>query len=313
MNMTLKQLRYAVAAARHGNITQAAEELHVSQPSISIAIQHLEERFGHALFIRQRGTGITMTPIGARFIGRAKQLLADAGELENLALGAGSLTGELVVDCFEDLAPYCIPSILARLRARYPDLRLIVHEQSFDEIGRRLVDGASDLAITYDLGLPSDIHTRTLKELPPHALLAADAPLAEHETVSLTELSRLPLILTAQTQSWQHVLELFRMHDLSPASYLKTSSFEMQRSMVANGLGCAVVYTQPCGDRSYDGHKLVRRPISEHLPLQRILVAHHRHNRLSAAGRVFAQEATELFKAAWENAPATSSFAACVG
>lgn len=299
MSMTLKQLRYAATAARHGSITQAAEELHVSQPSISIAIQQLEEHFGHALFVRQRGTGVTMTSMGIRIIGRAKQLLADMQDLENLALAAGSLSGELVVDCFEDLAPYCVPSILARFRTRHPELQVTVHEQNFDDIGRRLADGASDLALSYDLGLPSDVQIEILKELAPHALLAADNPLALQDTVSLSELSHLPLILTAQSQSWQHVLELFRMRSLAPSSYMKTSSFEMQRSMVANNLGFAVAYTQPYGNHSYDGHELVRRPISDDLPIQRILVAHHKRSRLSAAGLAFIHEATELFRARW--------------
>src|SRR5260370_42372845 len=106
MSITLKQLRYAVAAARHGNITLAAEELHVSQPSISVAIQQLEEHFGHALLTRQRGTGVGLTAIGMRIIIQAKQLLADANALENLAVGVGSVSGDLMVDCFEDLPPY---------------------------------------------------------------------------------------------------------------------------------------------------------------------------------------------------------------
>lgn len=174
---------------------------------------------------------------------------------------------------------------------------MIVHEQNFDVIGRRLADGASDLALTYDLGLPSDVQIAILEEVAPHALLAADNPLASRDTVSLSELSRLPLILTAQALSWQHVLELFRMRNLSPSSYSMTNSFEMQRSMVANDLGCAVAYTRPYGDHSYDGHQLVFRPISDHLPLQRILVAHHRRYRPSAAGRAFVEEAMALFKA----------------
>jgi DNA-binding transcriptional LysR family regulator len=295
MSITLKQLRYAVATARHGNITLAAEELHVSQPSISVAIQQLEEHFGHALFTRQRGTGVGLTAIGTRIIIQAKQLLADANGLENLAVADGSVSGDLMVDCFEDLAPYCVPAILVRLREQHPELNVIVHEQSFDGIGRRLAEGASDLALTYDLGLPSDVRVDILRELVPHALLAEDNPLCARDTVSLKELSNFSLILTAQAQSWQHVLELFRMHNLAPSSYVKTSSFEMQRSMVANGLGCAVVYTRPYGEHSYDGRRLVRRPIANSLPLQRILAAYPGRNRPSAAVTAFVKAATAFF------------------
>ena len=66
LSLTLKQLRYAVAAADAGNVTQAAESLHVSQPSISVAIAQIEAHYGRKLFVRHKGEGVELTSFGAR-------------------------------------------------------------------------------------------------------------------------------------------------------------------------------------------------------------------------------------------------------
>src|SRR5215471_13021258 len=112
MVLTLRQLRYAIAAARHGNLTEAARELHTSQPSISMAINQIEEHFGRQVFIRQRGTGVSLTAFGQNVIAKAKVVLTEVETLEALGGDSTALSGEFVLGCFEDLAPYCVPPIL---------------------------------------------------------------------------------------------------------------------------------------------------------------------------------------------------------
>jgi DNA-binding transcriptional LysR family regulator len=118
-------------------------------------------------------------------------------------------------------------------------------------------------------------------------------------SVTLAELAEEPLIMTDQAQSWQHVLELFHLANVRPARAIRTGSFELQRSMVANHFGIAVAYSRPFGDFSYDGRPLVRRPISDPLPLQRILLAYDGKNALSASQLVFVDEAKAWFAEMW--------------
>jgi DNA-binding transcriptional LysR family regulator len=284
-----------VATARYGSLTAAAEALHVSQPSISTAVAQIEDYFGRSLFVRQRGSGITLTAFGQSVLARAKTVLDDVEALEALSDGGDAPHGEFVLGCFEDLAPYCVPPILARVGKRYPGINVIVRESGFDQIGRNLDEGVADLAISYDLGLDNDVARVVLCELKPQAMLPADHPLAQKDTVTLSELSRESLILTDQAQSWQHVLELFQMHGLRPQQALRTGSFELQRSMVANGLGVAIAYSRPYSDYSYDGRALARRPISDALPEQRILLVHHQRTLLSNAHKVFIDETRRWF------------------
>lgn len=302
--LTLRQLQYLIATARYGGLTAAAEALHVSQPSISAAIAQLEAHFGRPLFVRQRGSGISLTAFGQTVLSRAKTVLAEAEALEALADEGGAPQGEFVLGCFEDLAPYCVPPILARIGGKYPGIHVIVREAGFDQIGRHLDDGVADLAISYDLGLDNDVTRIVLCELGPEAMLAADHPLAEQESVTLAELAQEPLILTDQAQSWQHVLELFQMHGLRPQRAVRTGSFELQRGMVANGLGVAMAYSRPYSNLSYDGRPLVRRPIADALPLQRILLVHHQRMVLSAAHRLFIEETRRWFAATGWGTPA---------
>ena len=156
-------------------------------------------------------------------------------------------------------------------------------------------ESAIDLGLTYDLALPVNIARIELHKLRPHALLPKRHPLARHKTVSLADLAAHPLITSNQPYSWQHTLDLFRSRGLSPAAGSKTSSFELQRSLVANDFGVAVCYTRPHGDRSYDGLPLICKPISDPLPPQRIILAHDTRQRLSKAASAFVDEAKLWF------------------
>ena len=78
MQLSLRQLRYVVAAADAGNVTEAARRLNVSQPSISSAIAELEAYVGAPLFVRHHARGVTLTPAGERIVNDARLLLKHA-------------------------------------------------------------------------------------------------------------------------------------------------------------------------------------------------------------------------------------------
>jgi DNA-binding transcriptional LysR family regulator len=273
MNITLRQLRYALAAARSGNLSMAAVELHVSQPSLTAAIDSLESQFGQKLFVRRRGAGASLTPFGRTVIDQARRVLHETRQLEGLAQSSADVSGEFVLGCFDELAPYCAAALMRRLQDRHPKLRVVVREEGFAPLRRLLAEGSINLALTYDLDTDSTTQITVLKEVQPHALLAAGHALAKRPRISLAELARFPLVLSDQAASWQHIIELFKLHGLTPTVYARTKTFEMQRSLVANGFGVALVYAEPFGKESYDGLNLCRRPVKDALPAQRIVLA----------------------------------------
>jgi DNA-binding transcriptional LysR family regulator len=273
MNVTLRQLRYAFAAARSGNLSVAATELHVSQPSLTAAIDSLESQFGQKLFVRRRGAGAALTVFGRTVIDQARRVLHETRQLESLAQSSGEISGEFILGCFDELAPYCAAALMRRLQERHPKLHIVVREEGFAPLRRLLAEGSINLALTYDLDTGSTTEITELKEVQPHALLAASHALAKGPAISLAELAGFPLVLSDQAASWQHIIELFRLHGLEPTVYARTRTFEMQRSLVANGFGVALVYAEPFGQESYDGVTLCRRSVKDTLPTQRIVLA----------------------------------------
>ncbi len=295
MKITLRQLRYAVAAARSGNLSVAAVELHVSQPSLTAAIDSLETQFGQQLFVRRRGAGAALTPFGRTVIDQARRVLHETRQLEGLAQSSGDVSGEFVLGCFDELAPYCAAAVMRRLQERHPKLRVVVREEGFAPLRRLLAEGSVNLALTYDLDTDSTTQITVLKEVQPHALLAASHPLAVRPEISLAELARFPLVLSDQAASWQHIFGLFRRHGLTPAVYARTRTFEMQRSLVANGFGAALVYAEPFGQQSYDGLTLCRRAVKDTLPPQRIVLARDSRYPATAADDAVTEIARQWF------------------
>jgi len=283
LSLTLKQLRYAVAAADARNVTAAADALHVSQPSVSVAIAQIEAHLGRRLFVRRKGEGVEPTSFGMSFIRQARLVLDQAATLSRLGSAEEMISGEAMLGCFTDLAPYYVPRLLGQFRKAMPSVRVDFRDAGFDELASRLSKGSIDLALTYDLGLGPDIARETLVELRPYAMLPAHHALARRSAVALADLAKFPLILTDQALSWQHIVALFNAEGIEVEVAARASSFELQRSMVANGLGVAVAYTRPKADQSYDGRKLAARPISDRLPAQRILLAWAKSPELTPA------------------------------
>lgn len=224
MRLTLAQLRYVVAVARYGSVTAAAQTLNVSQPSISVAIDNVEDALGQKLFVRQRGSGVSLTSFGRRAVAKARQVLGEADELAALGSRDADVGGELALGCFEDLAPYFAPALMRAFAERCPAVTVVIGDETFDTLGRRLADSAVDLGLTYDLGLPGHFKRILLHQLQPHALLPAGHELADKHAVSLAELAQHPLITTDQPHSWQHMLDLFLSRGLSPVARATTSS-----------------------------------------------------------------------------------------
>jgi DNA-binding transcriptional LysR family regulator len=266
MSYTLKQLRYFVAAADAGSVTGAGLVLHVSQPSISAAIAQLEERFGVALFIRHHAQGLSLTAAGRRLVAEAKSLLDHAEDLRQSAIGMGKdLAGDLHLGCFQTFAPMVMPQLLREFSVSHPDITVHLHEDHVQGVLDGLRDGRAELALTYDLNLGGDIEFTPLEEVPLHALMADNHPLAGAKKVSLHDLIAYPMILLSLPQSRDYFLSILYSLRLQPRIAYETPSFEMMRGLVANSDGFSIMHSKPVSDFSLDGRRLVYRPLSEKL------------------------------------------------
>jgi DNA-binding transcriptional LysR family regulator len=138
MALEIQQLRQVVALADHGSFVRAAAALHMSQPALSRSIQNLEGRLGSDLFLRS-SSGVVPTDLGRLYIGRARDLLRMADELDRETVGHGALrTGRVTVGG----GPYPAESVLglaaAKFAAQFPGVSVQVQVRNWDELLRQL-------------------------------------------------------------------------------------------------------------------------------------------------------------------------------
>lgn len=274
MHYTLKQLRYFVAAGETGSVTKAAERVHVSQPSISAAIAHLEAVFGLPLFIRHHAQGLSPTPAGRRLLGEAKRLLTQAEGLHQYAHELGkSLAGELDVVCFTTLAPILMPSLIKAFCARYPQMQIRCHEAHQEDLLAGLLRGRYEVGLTYDLHLGEDVAFEPVASFPPYAILPPDHPLAARDGVFMAELIDEPMILLDLPHSREYFQSIFLALGLEPRIEHRSASPHMVRGLVANGFGYSLLNARLKHDRALDGKPFRAVPLRDPIAPLKVGVA----------------------------------------
>jgi DNA-binding transcriptional LysR family regulator len=298
MNFTLRTLRYIVAAAESGNISEAARRLHVSQPSVSAAIADYEAALGVPLFLRHHAKGVTPTPAGRRLVTEARVLIKHAEDFNRMtqSLG-GALQGEIDVGCFSTIAARYLPTILAAFGRDFPGIAVHVDIGDQEHVLGALAEGRSEFAITYDLGVPGGMVSRMLVELPPCAVLQAGHRLAAEKAVRLTELAAEPLVLLDLAISREYFFSLFHASGVEPRIAWRARSYEFVRGLVAAGQGYAIHNVIPQTDTTYDGGELVIRPFAEPLPTARVVLLSLPSLSMRPAVAAFADYLEDAFRA----------------
>lgn len=270
---SFRQIEYLLAVADSGSTSAAARALNVSQPSISLTVSRIEVHFGAQFFLRLAGQGMEPTPFGRRKVEELRLLLRQARQTLS-AEDADAAPFQLTLGVFSTLGPLHAPGLVHAFTERHPGARVTLVEDDLSGLLQDLKRGRIDLALVYDVGLPREVQLIHLRDVQPHALVSADHRLAGQETGSLAELADDPLVLINLPHSRGYFLSLFQMKGLSPRIGQETSSIEMLRSLVANGLGVGLLATDLPHDLAYDGRRLHRLSLTDPLPPSRIALAH---------------------------------------
>ncbi len=191
----LRQLEYFCAVARAGSFTKAAEELGISQPSLSEQIAKLEQSLGAPLFERL-SRRVELTPPGAAILGKAQALLEDAASLpEHFEQSRTGVTGPLRVGAIPTILPYFLAGLLRGFTERYPEVDLHVREGTTSELVQQVLEGLLDVAV---LSLPAEGAGLVMRELfrdPLYLAVPENHPLAQREKVHLRSLSDQRLLI----------------------------------------------------------------------------------------------------------------------
>lgn len=304
MQLSLRQLRYVVAAADAGNVTEAARRLNVSQPSISSAIAEVESYVGVPLFIRRHARGVTLTLAGEKIINEARLLLKHAAEFAQNALDYGNgLRGKIALGCFLTLAARFMPALLARFAQLQPGITVELHEGDQEELIAMLLSGRAELALAYNFALHQDLAALPLADLPPHIIVSADHRLARRERISLVDLAEEPYILLDLPHSRDYFFGLFRSVGVEPRIALRSRSQELIRGLVANGQGYSIQNAISPTNLAYDGKRVAVLPLTEVLPPTRILCLRLKDYPVRPAVAAFESFVCEAFAAGGLFAP----------
>lgn len=259
---TLRQLEYFVAVGKAGSIAAASDILNISSPSISAAITQLEDEFGLTLFIREHAKGLTLTEAGDQFMEQTRLVMQEAEYLSTLA---GEITGiaqgRLNVGCLLTFAQIVLPDLRREFEEAHPNVaigqRVLNQAEIFSQIRREELD----VALTYDLDIPSDLEFTPLQDLPPYVLCGEGHPLVEREMVTVQDLKDYPMVLLDLPHSSDYFLSFFSRANIRARVKERTKDMSVMRSMVANGYGFSIANILPLNDRSPDGKPLHYIPL----------------------------------------------------
>jgi DNA-binding transcriptional LysR family regulator len=269
--ITPRQLEYSIAASECGSIAEAAQRIHVSPSAISSAITQLESELGTQIFVRHHAHGLSVTPAGRELLREFRLILAQMEGLYSVSADAqGSIRGPLRVGCFSTLAALVAPEICRGFARAHPGVQVTQIEDHQEGLLERLRLAEIDVAITYDLQLAgTDIDFEALASLPPHAIVSEFDPLADQSMVTIEELAKLPMVLLDMPLSRAYFLSLFHNAGVSPVIAAQSASFDVVRSLVANGVGYSLFNIRPRWPHAVDGKKIVTVKLAgQHRPMQ---------------------------------------------
>jgi LysR family hydrogen peroxide-inducible transcriptional activator len=240
--MELHQLRYFCAVAEAGSFSRAAEQSHVSQPSLSQQIMKLEDELGTRLFDRL-GRSVRLTETGQTFLPRARAVLRELEAARgDVAEQKDSVGGSVTIGVIPTVAPYFLPQRLTRFSRKFPQVRLTVVEEITPVLLDQLRASKVDLAI---LALPIRGHEFETFPLLAERLFAAlppDHKLAKRRSLSLKDLRAQPFLLLRDGHCFRDTAvaacDRARLH---PQIVFESGQFSSLLSMVGAGMGVSIV------------------------------------------------------------------------
>jgi DNA-binding transcriptional LysR family regulator len=281
--MLIGQIEGFVETARQGNLSRAAEILHVTQPALTARLQTLEAELGSPLFIRGR-RGMQLTDAGRAFLPYAQRAILALQEGASLIaeLGRGG-TGELVLGAAPAVSTYVLPGLLLRFTQRHPRVRLVVRTGHSEEILEMAVRREIDLGLVREMRHP-EIESRPLYDDELVLVAHATHPFADRGRISIGEITGARLILFDRTSSYYDLTNaFFREAGVAPSGVMELDNIDAAKQMVGQGLGIALLPHTAVAAELADG-RLRAITIEGAQPIRRRIVAIRRRDLGAVTG-----------------------------
>ncbi|WP_035467564.1 LysR family transcriptional regulator [Burkholderia sp. WSM2232] len=281
--ITLRQIDYFLSVADTGQISHASNLCNVSQSSMTIALQNLEDAVGVPLLSRH-AKGVRLTGAGTRFLRHVQQARQSVEEAVAAAQDEPArLTGLVRIGMTETISAYLLPSVMATVGRRFRSLRVEVIERDREAIERLLLGGELDAALLLvsNTALPADLNSEVLIRSPRRLWTPPDHPLLDAQRVTLEDVAREKFLLLDMDEHVQTVQRYWTVYGIAPRVRLQSKSIEAVRSLVAFGEGVTILSDLVYRPWSLEGNRISRRDLSVAVPTMDVGAVWARHSPMS--------------------------------
>ncbi len=239
INVTLRQLRYFDALARHGHFGRAAEACSISQPALSMQIKEMEEALGGVL-IERSARQVALTKFGDELLQRVRDILRSVDELGDFARASRDrLAGRLRVGMIPTIAPYLLPKVIENLARLHPELDIHVRETVTPKLIKEVAEGRLDTAIVaLPVSEPSLTEIALFRE---HFLLVRPGEQEGTPVPSRESLREMKLLLLEEGHCFRDQALSFCNMQAPPREVLDASSLSTLVQMVGAGIGVTLI------------------------------------------------------------------------
>ena len=242
--MTITQLQYVLAVAEHKNFTLAAEKCFVTQPTLSMQIQKVEEELKIQIFDRTKKP-IQLTDIGQKIVNQAKNIVNEADRMKDIVeQQKGFIGGEFRLGIIPTIMPTLLPMFLNTFIKKFPKVKLVIEELNTDEIIVKLKNGNLDAAIA-----ATPLNEEKLKEIvlyyePFVAYIPEKHRIADKKEIEVSDLNLDEILLLQDGHCFRDgILNLCKNQDVvSPNNFqIQSGSFETLIKLADEGLGLTLL------------------------------------------------------------------------
>jgi len=242
--MTITQLQYVLAVAEHKNFTLAAEKCFVTQPTLSMQIQKIEEELKILIFDRSKKP-IQLTDIGQKIVNQAKNIVNEAGKIKDIVeYQKGFIGGEFRLGIIPTIMPTLLPMFLNNFIKKYPKVKLIIEELNTDEIILRLKNGHLDAAIAATPLMEEKIKEIVLYYEPFVAYIPENNEISHKKEIEVSDLNLDDILLLQDGHCFRDgILNLCKNQEVTSrnAFQLESGSFETLIKLADEGLGTTLL------------------------------------------------------------------------
>lgn len=239
-DLSLQLLDQFVVLARTKNFTRAADELHLSQSALSRAIQKLEDQLGQPLFDR-KPREVVLTELGELLLERAKHILQLMEDTFSELSEAGR-RGRIRLGAIPTIAPYFLPSLLSSFAKKYPDIAVLVQEDTTENLIKRCHHGEIDLAILALPLLAKNLEVEALFDEELLLVVPVGHPLAISKTLPIDAVEGFPFVMLNEAHCLTNNIATFcRRKAVQPVTVERTSQLATVQELVSLNHGVSIV------------------------------------------------------------------------